>query len=75
MMDAIREGRFAALGRLIYKRRRIVLAIWLVLFAGFGLLAQKTPGLLKDNGFTPVGSGSDLGLERLRDDLGYPPST
>lgn len=75
MKETTQEGRFAALGRLMYARRRMMLIVWVLLFAGFGLLAQKTPGLLKDNGFTPKGSDSDLGLERLQTDLGFPPST
>jgi RND superfamily putative drug exporter len=75
LKDATTEGRFAALGRRMYARRRIVLLVWAVLFAGFGLLAQRTPELLKDNGFTPKGSDSDSGLVRLQMDLGFPPST
>ena len=41
----------------------------------FAVFAQKTPGMLKDNGFTPKGSESDRGLIQMRDELGVPRTT
>jgi RND superfamily putative drug exporter len=74
MKDAAKASIFSRLGRSAYRRRRIVIAVWAVLFAAFAPLAAKTPGLMKDNGFTPAGSESDRGLARLQNELGFPPS-
>ncbi|MBD0382734.1 MMPL family transporter [Paenibacillus sp. WST5] len=56
----------------MHRFRWFVLAVGIILLLGFALFAQKTPGILKDNGFTPRGSESDRGLMQLRDELGMP---
>jgi RND superfamily putative drug exporter len=53
----------------------LIVSIWIVLFIGLAFFAQKAPALLKDNGFTPKGSDSDLGLVQLQQKLDYPAST
>ncbi len=54
----------------MYRRRKTVLVLWLVVFAVFAWWAPKAPGMLNDNGFTPYGSESEAGKRILRDDLG-----
>jgi RND superfamily putative drug exporter len=74
MKESTQQGSFWRWGHAMYRHRWKVLIIWLVLLAGFGIVAQKTPGMLKDNGFTPKGSDSDTGLELLREELNLPAS-
>jgi RND superfamily putative drug exporter len=69
------KGVFWRIGHFMYRFRWAVVILWALLFIGFGLLAQKTPGMLKDNGFTPKGSDSDIGLIRLQQELSLPPSS
>ena len=54
----------------MYRFRWLVLVIGVLLLLSFAIFAQKTPGMLKDNGFTPKGSESDRGLIQMRDELG-----
>jgi putative drug exporter of the RND superfamily len=68
------KGFFWRWGHTIYRHRRLVVIGWVVLFIGFGMVAQKTPGMLKDNGFTPKGSDSDRGLTELQQELDLPTS-
>ncbi|NEW07797.1 MMPL family transporter [Paenibacillus sp. SYP-B3998] len=56
----------------MHRFRWLVVALGIVLLLSFALFAQKTPGMLKDNGFTPKGSESDRGLIQLRNELGLP---
>ncbi len=56
----------------MYRFRWLVLVIGVLLLLSFAVFAQKTPGMLKDNGFTPKGSESDRGLIQMRDELGVP---
>jgi RND superfamily putative drug exporter len=74
MKESTRKGSFWRWGYTMYRNRWAVVIVWLVLLIGFGLLAQKTPGILKDNGFTPKGSESDRGLTELRKELNLPSS-
>ncbi|MNI00003.1 Membrane protein YdfJ [compost metagenome] len=74
MKESMDRGFFWRWGYKMYRYRNIVIAIWLVLFIVFGLLAYKTPGLLKDNGFTPRGSDSHVALIELRSELDLPSS-
>jgi putative drug exporter of the RND superfamily len=66
------KGWFWRWGRTIHRRRRVVVIVWVLLLAGFGMVAHKTPGMLKDNGFTPKGSDSDRGLTELQQELDLP---
>ena len=56
----------------MYRHRKLVVILWVLAFIGFALLAQKTPGMLKDNGFTPKGSDSEKGLVLLQQELDLP---
>ncbi|MBA2944088.1 MMPL family transporter [Paenibacillus sp. CGMCC 1.16610] len=69
------KGKFWRWGYAMHRYRWLVLTLCVLLFLSFALFAQKTPGILKDNGFTPKGSESDLGLIQLRDELGVPLTT
>ena len=51
-----RSARFAALGRVMYRRRRAVLAAWLTGLAVFGPLAPRLEGVLAAGGFNAQGS-------------------
>lgn len=75
MRQSAVKGKFWRWGYAMYRFRWLVLAIGLLLLLSFAIFAQKTPGILKDNGFTPKGSESDQGLIQLRDELGVPLTT
>lgn len=62
-------------GKMTYRLRWWVVIFWIVLFVGFVSFAAKTPGLLKDNGFTPYGSESEQGMQVLNEELGFPSSS
>ncbi|MBP1995896.1 MMPL family transporter [Paenibacillus eucommiae] len=72
MKETSKRGRFWSLGRSMYRYRKLVVILWVLAFIGFALLAQKTPGMLKDNGFTPKGSDSEKGLALLQQELDLP---
>lgn len=74
MRESDKRGMFWRWGRVIYRHRWIVVLVSVLLFAGLGFFAEKVPELLKDNGFSPRGSESDIGLTRLQDQLGIAPS-
>lgn len=66
------SGVFWKWGKAIYRYRKWVVALWIILFASLVMFAQKAPELFTDNGFTPKGSRSDKGMIELQDKLGYP---
>ncbi|MFS0837306.1 MMPL family transporter [Paenibacillus sp. 1P03SA] len=70
-----KTGFFIKWGCAMYRYRKRVLTIWVVLFAGAAILAGQVPALLKDDGFTPKGSESDTGFHLMREKLGVPPSS
>ncbi|MEW9698281.1 MMPL family transporter [Paenibacillus sp. SI8] len=72
MKESAYKGNFWRWGYTMHRFRWLVLAIGIILLLSFALFAQKTPGMLKDNGFTPKGSESDRGLIEMRDELGLP---
>ncbi|MEW9674208.1 MMPL family transporter [Ammoniphilus sp. 3BR4] len=74
MRESGKKGLFWSWGLSMYRYRWIVVLFWILLFAGLVFFAQRVPGLLKDNGFTPVGSDSDVGLIRLEEQLGFAPA-
>ncbi|MDB5053185.1 MAG: putative drug exporter of the superfamily [Bacilli bacterium] len=74
MRDAATKGWFWRFGQNMYKYRWFVLIVWLVLMVLFVPLAKKTPGLLKDTGFTPEGSESNVGFRQLSEQLDFPAS-
>jgi RND superfamily putative drug exporter len=72
--ETANKGTFWRLGHAVYRYRVAIVIVWALLLVGFGLLAQKTPGLLTDNGFTPKGSDSNRGLTQLQRELDLPAS-
>ncbi|TXK75865.1 MMPL family transporter [Paenibacillus sp. N3.4] len=70
MRETTIKGKFWRWGFAMHRYRWLVLVIGLILLLSFALFAQKTPGMLKDNGFTPKGSESDRGFTQIRDELG-----
>ncbi|WP_199624772.1 MMPL family transporter [Paenibacillus alkalitolerans] len=62
-------------GVAMYRFRWTVVLISALVFAVMAYYAQEVPGLLKDNGFTPRGSDSDIGLTLLERELDFAPST
>lgn len=75
MRETAEQGFFWHWGKSMYRLRWVVVSIWIILFICLAFFAQKAPALLKDNGFTPRGSDSDLGLIQLQKKLDYPAST
>jgi RND superfamily putative drug exporter len=77
--DSVREtdetGVFWSWGHAMYRRRWIIIGLGLVLLIGFAIFAHKTPALLKDNGFTPHSSESEIGKSVLREGLEMPASS
>jgi RND superfamily putative drug exporter len=72
MRESMEKGVFWRWGHAMFRFRWLVLTIGISLMLIFAIFAQKAPGMLKDNGFTPKGSESDLGLIQMRDELGVP---
>ncbi len=72
MRESMEKGVFWKWGHAMFRFRWLVLTIGISLMLIFAIFAQKAPGMLKDNGFTPKGSESDLGLIQMRDELGVP---
>ncbi|WNR43383.1 hypothetical protein [Paenibacillus roseipurpureus] len=70
MRESTTKGLFWKWGMAMYRFRWIVLVVGILLMLSFAVFAQKTPGMLKDNGFTPKGSESDTGLIQMHDELG-----
>jgi len=69
MREVSKQGVFWHWGNWMYKLRFIVLLFWVLLLAGSAIFAAKAPGLLKDNGFTPIGSEADNGIKLIQDHL------
>ncbi|MGG1519665.1 MMPL family transporter [Paenibacillus oryzisoli] len=70
MRETTEKGLFWQWGYAMFRFRWLVVVISVLLLIGFAGFAQKTPSMLKDNGFTPKGSESDRGLAIMRDELG-----
>jgi RND superfamily putative drug exporter len=75
MRETAEKGFFWHWGKSMFRLRWVIVSIWIVLFICLAFFAQKAPALLKDNGFTPKGSDSDLGLIQLQKKLDFPAST
>jgi RND superfamily putative drug exporter len=73
--ETTKKGIFWNWGHFMYRYRYMVIALWLVVLIGFSFVAPKTTALLKDNGFTPKGSESELGINALLQELNLPESS
>ncbi|TJY38258.1 MMPL family transporter [Cohnella pontilimi] len=74
MKDREKKTFFWRWGRFIFRLRWLVLLLSVVVFLGMGYYARQVPELLKDNGFAPRGSESDVGFTLLQDKLDFPAS-
>jgi len=66
---------FAALGRFVYRRRRLVVAVWAAAFAVAALGAFDVAHQLKGGGFTRPGAPSQQGQRQMQERLGVGPAT
>ncbi|WP_211224393.1 MMPL family transporter [Paenibacillus assamensis] len=73
MRETNEQGVFWKWGHFIYRYRRVVFGVWCAVFIGMGIFAVQAPSMLKDNGFTPVGSESDRGLKLMQEQLQIAP--
>lgn len=74
MREVSKKGVFWHWGNWMYKYRFLILVFWIIILAGSAVFAAKAPGLLKDNGFTPIGSESDIGMKLIQEKLDTPAS-
>ena len=74
MREVKKESGLWLWGRTVYRFRWAIISVWIVLFSISFTYAEKLPDLLKDNGFTPTGSESDIGLTYMQKKLGFSPS-
>lgn len=74
MREKSKQGIFWRWGQWIYKCRFIVIVFWIVMLGLSALFAQKAPGLMKENGFNPIGSQADIGIRQMHDVLDTPAS-
>jgi RND superfamily putative drug exporter len=65
---------FAALGRFVYRHRRVIVVVWAVAF-GVGLVATtRVPGELKGGGFTNPATPSQQAQTAMQERLGFGPA-
>lgn len=68
-VTSTRSG-FKTWGRTMFKYRKMIVLIWMALFLALAVFASQAQSKLTDNGFTPKGSDSDLGLQVMADTFG-----
>lgn len=61
-------------GMFMFRFRWIIVGVWIVIFSFSITYAEKLPNLLTNNGFTPTGSESDIGLTKMQKQLDLAPS-
>jgi RND superfamily putative drug exporter len=65
---------FAALGRFVYRRRRIIVLIWTVAFVAGIVATARLPGELKGGGFTNPRTASQRAQQAMQERLGFGPA-
>ncbi len=65
---------FAALGRFVYKRRRIIVLVWTVAFVAGLVATAHVPGELKGGGFTNPTTPSQEAQKVMQERLGFGPA-
>jgi len=65
---------FAALGRFVYKRRRIIVLVWAVAFVAGLVATTHVPGELKGGGFTNPTTPSQQAQKAMQERLGFGPA-
>jgi RND superfamily putative drug exporter len=65
---------FAALGRFVYRRRRIIIVLWTVAFVAGLVATTHVPGELKGGGFTNPTTPSQKAQTAMQERLGFGPA-
>jgi len=65
---------FAALGRFVYKRRRIIVLVWAVAFVAGLVATTHVPGELKGGGFANPTTPSQQAEKAMQERLGFGPA-
>ena len=65
---------FAAIGRFVYRRRRIIVLVWTVAFVAGLVATTHLPGELKGGGFTNPTSPSQRAQKAMQERLGFGPA-
>jgi len=65
---------FAALGRFVYRHRRIIVLVWAVAFVSGLLATTHVPGELKGGGFTNPTTPSQQAQTAMQERLGFGPA-
>jgi len=65
---------FAALGRFVYRRRRLIVALWAVAFVAGLVATTRVPGELKGGGFTNPSTPSQQAQTAMQHRLGFGPA-
>jgi putative drug exporter of the RND superfamily len=65
---------FAALGRFVYRRRRIIVVVWAVAFLAGVAATTRVPGQLKGGGFTSPSTPSQQAQKAMQERLGFGPA-
>ncbi|HET6476049.1 MAG TPA: MMPL family transporter [Thermoleophilia bacterium] len=66
---------FAALGRLAYRRRKLIVVLWSLAFAAGLVASLSIAAQLKGGGFTNPGSPSQRGQREMQERLGFGPAS
>ncbi|MUG68678.1 MMPL family transporter [Paenibacillus campinasensis] len=64
-----RDSKLYIWGRMVFRFRRAIAAVWLILFLALLPLAFKLPALLQHNGFTSESSPSQIAITKLEEGL------
>jgi RND superfamily putative drug exporter len=65
---------FAALGRFVYRRRKLIVVLWSLAFAAGLVASLSVAAQLKGGGFTNPSSPSQQGQREMQDRLGFGPA-
>ena len=66
---------FAALGRSAYRRRKLIVVLWSLAFAGGLVASLNVASQLKGGGFTNPSSPSQVGQRQMQQRLGFGPAS
>ena len=66
---------FAALGRSVYRRRKLIVVLWSLIFAACLVASLSVAAQLKGGGFTNPSSPSQQGQRQMQERLGFGPAS
>lgn len=66
---------FAALGRSVYRRRKLIVVLWSLAFAAGLVASLSVAAQLKGGGFTDPSSPSQVGQRQMQQRLGFGPAS